>query len=61
MKFICVIPCNIYGENDNLSLEEGHVIPALIHQCYLAKKFNKPFIVKSRLMFIFGFNDFLKR
>jgi GDP-L-fucose synthase len=46
-KFICIIPCNIYGENDNFSLEEGHVIPALIHQCYLSKKFNKPFVVKG--------------
>jgi len=44
-NFICVIPTNIYGENDNYSLEDGHVIPALIHKCYLAKLENKPFIV----------------
>jgi len=44
-NFICVIPTNIYGENDNYSLEDGHVIPALIHKCYLAKQENKPFIV----------------
>jgi GDP-L-fucose synthase len=44
-NFICVIPTNIYGEYDNYSLEDGHVIPALIHKCYLAKLENKPFIV----------------
>ena len=45
--FICIIPTNIYGEYDNFSLENGHVIPSLIHRCYLAKKENKPFIVKG--------------
>jgi GDP-L-fucose synthase len=33
-----VIPTNIYGPNDNFSLTEGHVVPALIHRTYLAKK-----------------------
>ena len=33
-NFICVIPTNIYGEHDNFSLMDGHVIPALIHRCY---------------------------
>ena len=44
-NFICVIPTNIYGENDNYNLENAHVIPALIHKCYNAKKNNKKFIV----------------
>jgi GDP-L-fucose synthase len=44
-NFICVIPTNIYGENDNYSIEDGHVIPALIHKCYLAKQENKLFTV----------------
>lgn len=43
--FICVIPTNIYGENDNYSLENGHVIPALIHKCYNAKQTNSKFVV----------------
>ena len=46
-NYICVIPTNIYGEGDNYSLEDGHVIPALIHRCYLAKKNNEDFIVKG--------------
>ena len=46
-KFICVIPTNIYGEHDNFSLEDGHVIPSLIHRCYLAKKDNKSSVIKG--------------
>tara|TARA_Y100000591_G_scaffold333401_1_gene377235 strand:+ start:15429 stop:16361 length:933 start_codon:yes stop_codon:yes gene_type:complete len=44
-NFICVIPTNIYGPHDNYSLNDGHVIPALTHRCYLAKKENIPFRV----------------
>ena len=44
-NFICIIPTNIYGEHDNYSIESGHVIPALIHKCYLAKQNKKPFVV----------------
>ena len=44
-KYFSVIPCNVYGPNDNYSLEVGHVIPMLIHKCYLAKKNRKTFEV----------------
>ncbi len=44
-KYFCVIPTNIYGPNDNFDLENGHVIPMLIHKCYLAKKNNTAFEV----------------
>jgi GDP-L-fucose synthase len=44
-KYFCVIPTNIYGPNDNFGLENGHVIPMLIHKCYLAKKNNTAFEV----------------
>ena len=37
-NYVCIIPTNIYGPHDNFSLTDGHVIPALIHKCYLAKK-----------------------
>ena len=46
-NFVCIIPTNIYGEHDNYSLEDGHVIPALIHRCYLNKKNNEDFVVKG--------------
>ena len=44
-NFVCVIPTNIYGQNDNFDLENGHVLPSLIHRCYLAKENNIDFIV----------------
>ena len=46
-NFICIIPSNIYGPHDNYSLEDGHVIPSLIHRCYLNKKNNEKFIVRG--------------
>jgi GDP-L-fucose synthase len=45
LNYVCVIPTNIYGPNDNFNLDNGHVIPSLIHKCYLAKQSNKPFNV----------------
>ena len=44
-QYFSVIPCNVYGPSDNYSLEVGHVIPMLIHKCYLAKKNRKTFEV----------------
>ena len=41
-NYIVGIPSNIYGPGDNFSLEEGHVLPALIHRIYQAKVANKP-------------------
>jgi GDP-L-fucose synthase len=42
----CVIlPANIFGENDNFNLADGHVVPSLIHKCFLAKRDNVPFQV----------------
>lgn len=44
-NFTSIIPTNIYGPNDNFSIQNGHVIPGLIHKCYLAKKNNEPFTI----------------
>jgi GDP-L-fucose synthase len=46
-NYICISPTNIYGPHDNFNLEDGHVIPSLIHKCYLAKKEGIPFEVKG--------------
>lgn len=35
--FTSVIPTNVYGLHDNFHLQDAHVVPALIHKCYLAK------------------------
>ena len=46
-NYVCVIPTNIYGPHDNYSLEDGHVIPALIHKCLLNKQNNEKFVVRG--------------
>ena len=44
-NFTSIIPTNIYGPADNFSIENGHVIPGLIHKCYIAKRDGEPFKV----------------
>jgi len=38
VNYFSVIPCNIYGPADNYNLEDGHVLPSLIHKFYLADR-----------------------
>ena len=35
--YISVMPCNLYGINDNFSLENSHVLPALMRKFHEAK------------------------
>lgn len=35
--YISVMPCNLYGINDNFSLENSHVLPALLRKFHEAK------------------------
>ncbi|XP_044309287.1 GDP-L-fucose synthase [Varanus komodoensis] len=37
-RFTAVIPTNVFGPHDNYSIEDGHVLPGLIHKVYLAKQ-----------------------
>lgn len=37
-RYTSVIPCNVFGPHDNYSLDDGHVLPGLIHKCYTAKQ-----------------------
>jgi GDP-L-fucose synthase len=37
-NFTSVIPTNVYGPGDNFHLKDGHVLPALIHKAYIAKR-----------------------
>ena len=46
-KFVCIIPTNIYGPYDNFNLNDAHVIPALIHKCFLAREKREKFIVSG--------------
>lgn len=45
LSYTSVIPTNIYGPNDNFNIENGHVIPSLIHKCYLARENNTDLII----------------
>jgi GDP-L-fucose synthase len=38
LEYVSVIPTNIYGPNDLFDLENGHVIPTLIHRCFIARE-----------------------
>jgi GDP-L-fucose synthase len=43
--FTSVIPTNVFGPNDNFSIEDGHVLPGLMHKVQIAQKTGQPFIV----------------
>ena len=45
LNYKSVIPTNIYGPNDNYNIENGHVIPSLIHKCYLARENKTDFTI----------------
>ncbi len=45
INYTSVVPTNIFGPHDNYHLQDSHVIPGLIHKCYLAKKNGTPFVV----------------
>ncbi len=40
--YISVMPCNLYGINDNFSLENSHVLPALIRKFHEARLSGAP-------------------
>ncbi|KAF8676136.1 GDP-L-fucose synthase [Rhizoctonia solani] len=46
-NFTSAIPTNVFGPHDNFDLEDSHVIPGLIHKCYLAKRNGTPFVVSG--------------
>jgi len=37
VEFVSVMPCNLYGYNDNFDLESSHMLPALIRKFHEAK------------------------
>jgi len=45
LNYKSVIPTNIYGPNDNYNIQNGHVLPSLIHKCYLARENKTPFTI----------------
>tara|TARA_B100001996_G_scaffold382621_1_gene374961 strand:+ start:2873 stop:3817 length:945 start_codon:yes stop_codon:yes gene_type:complete len=41
LDIVCLMPTNVYGDNDNFNKVTGHVIPAIIAKIEEAKKSNK--------------------
>jgi len=37
-QFTSVVPCNVFGPHDNFNIEQGHVIPGLMHKAYKAQQ-----------------------
>ena len=44
-NFLSLMPCNLYGPNDNYDLSSSHFFPALIRKCYEASQKNKKEII----------------
>ena len=42
--YISVMPCNLYGPNDNYHPKNSHVLPAMIRRFHEAKVERKPFV-----------------
>jgi len=45
LNYKSVIPTNIYGINDNFDIENGHVVPSLIHKCFIARETKTPLTI----------------
>ena len=58
-NFICLMPCNLYGKNDNYDVRNSHFLPAVFKKILDAKKNNKKDVVlwgngkpKRELLFV---------
>lgn len=59
-NFTSIIPTNVFGPHDNFSIEDGHVLPGLLHKCKQAMDATGPpeFVIwgsgKPRRQFIYS-------
>lgn len=58
-NYKCLMPCNLYGPNDNYDLENSHFLPALLSKIHHSKKNKKKYFTiwgtgnpKRELMFV---------
>ena len=49
-NYICLMPCNLFGPNDNYDTQNSHFLPALIKKIYLASKKRK----KKKIVELWG-------
>lgn len=47
-KYLCLMPCNLYGPNDNYDLRSSHFLPAMIRKIHDAK------INKKKIVYLWG-------
>lgn len=52
--FTAVIPTNVFGPHDNFNIEDGHVLPGLIHKVHLAKSECPPPSTLSQVTHLMG-------
>lgn len=59
LNYKSLMPCNLFGINDNFHLVNSHFLPGIMHKIYLAKKQNKKKLVllgtgqvKRELMYV---------
>ncbi|WOO80175.1 GDP-L-fucose synthase [Vanrija pseudolonga] len=45
--FTAVIPTNVFGPGDNYNLDAAHVLPALMHKCYIAQRDGTRFVISG--------------
>jgi GDP-L-fucose synthase len=43
-RYICTMPTNLYGPNDNYDLQNSHVLPALIRKFHEAREQGAPYV-----------------
>ncbi len=43
-NYLCLMPCNLYGPNDNFDLLNSHFLPAILKKIYTAKKNSKKYV-----------------
>ena len=65
-NYLCLMPCNLFGPNDNYHLQDSHFLPALIKKTIDAIKYNHNYIkilgtgkAKRELIFCDDIADFL--
>jgi len=43
--FTSVVPCNVFGPHDNFNIQDGHVLPGLIHKVHNAKEKGEKLVI----------------
>src|ERR1051326_2102974 len=44
-RFLCVMPCNLYGPGDNFDLQNSHVLAALMRKFHEGRLFGSPVVL----------------